>query len=138
MTGFDGIASGSAVIYPYLWARQHEQGETEGRKDRPTAVGIRMPQKRGGDILVLFPITSKEPASDQAAAEIPDNEKGRGGLDADKRLWIILEEYNTDIVGESFYLKPDSKIGRIGLAFLKPLLLTILKNRSKLRHIPRS
>ncbi len=97
-----------------------------------------MPQKRGGDILVLFPITSKEPAPGQTGLEIPKNEKERGGLDPGMRLWIILDEYNTDIVGKSFYLKPGSKIGRISLAFLKPMLLTLLKNRSKVRHVPRN
>lgn len=138
MKGFDGIRSGAVVTYPYLWAHQHDKGEIAGRKDRPTAVGIRMPQKRGGDILVLFPITSKEPAPGQTGLEIPKNEKERGGLDPGMRLWIILDEYNTDIVGKSFYLKPGSKIGRISLAFLKPMLLTLLKNRSKVRHVPRN
>ena len=138
MKGFESIASGSVVSYPYLWAHQNDKGETEGRKDRPTAVGIRMQQKGGGDILVLFPITSKEPASDRLAAEIPTMEKQRGCLDADKRLWIILEEYNTDIIGKSFYLKPGSEIGRLRLKFLKPVLVVFLNNREKLRRIPRT
>jgi hypothetical protein len=30
-------------------------------------------------------------------------EKRRAGLDADVRLWIILDEYNSDIIGHSFY-----------------------------------
>ena len=126
------------VTYPYLWAHQYDKGETAGRKDRPTAVGIRIPQKRGEDILVLFPITSKEPAPGDFATEIPYREKIRAGLETDKRLWIILGEYNTDIIGQSFYLKPGAIIGRISIAFLKPLLLIYLKNRSQLRHIPRT
>lgn len=126
------------VTYPYLWAHQHDKGETAGRKDRPTAVGIRIPQKRGEDILVLFPITSKEPAPNHIAAEIPNKEKARAGLDTKLRPWIILDEYNTDIIGKSFYLKPGAMVGRISIAFLKPLLLAYLKNRPKLRHIPRA
>ena len=126
------------VTYPYLWSHQHDKGETAGRKDRPTAVGIRIAQKHGKDILVLFPITSKEPAPGQLASEIPNREKTSAGLDTDKRLWIILGEYNTDIIGQSFYLKPGALIGRISIAFLKPLLLVYLKNRSKLLHIPRT
>jgi hypothetical protein len=97
-----------------------------------------MPQMSGADILVLFPITSKEPEPGKLAAEIPNREKERAGLDTKLRLWIVLDEYNTDVLGKSYYLKPSSKIGRISLSFLKPLLIVFLKNRSKLRHIPRN
>jgi hypothetical protein len=86
----------------------------------------------------FFLSRAKKPAPEQFAAEIPKSEKERGGLDTSMRLWIILDEYNTDVLGNSFYLKPNSKIGRISLAFLKPLLLTFLKSRSNLRHIPKT
>ena len=36
------------------------------------------------------------------AAEIPDTEKRRAGLDGDIRLWIVLDEYNQDVIGRSF------------------------------------
>src|SRR6266576_1250374 len=51
-------------------------------------------EQDGDDVLVLFPITSQAPSPNRFAAEIPEMEKRRAGLDATLRLWIILDEYN--------------------------------------------
>jgi hypothetical protein len=37
---FDALRTGAVVRYPYLWAREAAQGETDGRKFRPAAVGV--------------------------------------------------------------------------------------------------
>ena len=55
---FDEIQTASIVRYPYLWDREAGYGETEGRKSRPVAVGIRL-KRPDGDLLLLFPITTK-------------------------------------------------------------------------------
>ena len=34
---FDNLRSACVLRYPYLWARQADRGETEGRKPRPVA-----------------------------------------------------------------------------------------------------
>ena len=34
--------------------REAERGETEGRKPRPVAVGVRIARPKGEDLLVLF------------------------------------------------------------------------------------
>jgi hypothetical protein len=68
---FERLRTGAVIRFPYLWAREAEQGETEGRKFRPAAVGVRVPRPKGKDVLLLFPITSQEPAKDRLAAEIP-------------------------------------------------------------------
>jgi hypothetical protein len=94
--------------------REAERGETEGRKPRPVAVGVRIARPKGEDLLVLFPITSQPPSPDRFAVEIPEIEKRRAGLDATLRLWIILDEYNQDILGRSFYLEPEPPLGRFG------------------------
>ena len=39
-------------------------------------------------------------------------EKRRAGLDATLRLWIILDEYNQDTIGRSFYPEPEPPLGR--------------------------
>ncbi len=39
---FEEIQTASVVRYPYLWVREAGHGETEGRKNRPVAVGIRL------------------------------------------------------------------------------------------------
>ena len=91
---FAAIQTDTIIDYPYLWARDFESGETEGRKRRPVAVAVRLPAKSpgGNDKVLLFLITTKVPASGQLAIEIPDMEKRGGGLEADRQLWIILNE----------------------------------------------
>jgi len=133
---FEDIQTASVIDYPYLWVREAAGGLTEGNKDRPTAVGVRI-EKPDGDILVLFAITTREPRSDRIACEVPDTEKARAGLDMDKRQWIILDEYNLDIVGRSFYLRPNSVKGRFSRAFFAPLVREALRQTAKVKKVDR-
>ena len=133
---FEDIQTASVIRYPYLWARQAETGETEGRKHRPTAVGVRI-ARADGDLVLLFPITSKQPEANRFAAEVPAMEKRRAGLDADMRLWIILDEYNTDRIGHSFYIEPELPIGRFSKAFFLPLVREFIARRSSLSGVSR-
>lgn len=133
---FVDIQTATVIRYPYLWARQARAGETEGRKDRPVTVGVRL-RRMDGDFVLFFPITTKEPEKSRFAAEIPDIEKRRAGLDADRRLWVILDEFNTDIVGRSFYLEPEPPIGRFSKAFFLPLLREFIARRKDLTEISR-
>lgn len=125
---YDDIQTACVVRYPYLWAREATRGETEGRKSRPVAVGVRL-ARTDGDLILFFPITTKEPGPERFAAEVPTIEKQRAGLDRDLRLWIILDEYNSDIVGKSFYLEPDPPIGRFSKAFFLPLMREFIARR---------
>lgn len=134
---FADLRSACVVRYPYLWARQADGGETEGRKGRPVAVGVRIERARDGDMLLLFPITSQEPGRSRLAAEIPEAEKRRGGLDSGPRLWIVLDEYNLDVVGKSFYLEPVAPLGRFSKAFFLPLLRTFIARRLEARSVDR-
>lgn len=125
---YDDIQTACVVRYPYLWGREATKGETEGRKSRPVAVGVRL-ARADGDLVLFFPITTKEPGSARFAAEIPAIEKQRAGLDRDLRLWIILDEYNSDVVGRSFYLEPDPPIGKFSKAFFLPLMREFIARR---------
>ncbi|MEI9981938.1 MAG: hypothetical protein WDN69_01165 [Aliidongia sp.] len=87
---------------------------------------------------MLFPITTKEPEPARFACEIPLIEKRRAGLDPDLRLWIILDEYNTDIVGQSFYLEPERPIGRFSKAFFLPLIRAFIARRKSLTVVSRT
>lgn len=89
-------------------------------------------------MLLLFPVTTKQPEPERFAAEIPATEKRRAGLDADLRLWIILDEYNTDVVGQSFYLEPEPPIGRFSKAFFLPLIREFVARRKSLRGVDRA
>ena len=133
---YDDIQTASVIRYPYLWARDAHKGETEGRKERPVAVGVRLPRP-DGDLVIFFPISTKQPEPARFSAEIPAIEKRRAGLDTDLRLWIILDEFNTDRVGRSFYLEPDPPIGRFSKAFFLPLLRAFIARRKEFTEVSR-
>jgi hypothetical protein len=133
----DWLRTGCVIRFPYLWVRESEHGETEGRKPRPVAVGVRISRPKGEDVLVMFPITSRPPSPERFAAEIPEMEKRRAGLDVKPRLWIILDEYNQDVIGRSFYLEPEPPIGRFSKAFFLPLMKEFIARRANTRGVNR-
>ncbi|MBY3158483.1 hypothetical protein HFO56_40020 [Rhizobium laguerreae] len=133
---YELIQTASVIRYPYLWAREAGRGETEGRKERPVVVGVRMP-RRDGDLVLFFPVTTKQPEASRFAVEVPAIEKRRAGLDADRRLWIIFDEFNTDIVGNSFYLEPEPPTGRFSKAFFLPLLRELISRRKSATEVSR-
>jgi hypothetical protein len=97
-------AQGSVIVYPYLWARQRDAGETEGRKTRPACVVLRLRDRQQAlHHLVILAISSKPPAENQRAIEIPDTERQRAGLSRYPRAWVIVSEYNYDVVERSWY-----------------------------------
>jgi len=62
---------GQVISYPYLWARQHERGETGGRKSRATCVVTAVRGARDGlTHLALLGITTQPPTSDRAGLEV--------------------------------------------------------------------
>lgn len=67
---YDLIHTACVIRYPYLWAREAQHGETEGRKERPVAVGVRM-ARPDGDLVLFFPITTKQPEASRLAVEVP-------------------------------------------------------------------
>jgi hypothetical protein len=135
---FDDIRTGAVVRYPYLWAHQSDGGETEGRKDRPVAVGVRLPRPNNEDVVLLFPITSQEPTASRFVAEIPLTEKRRAGLATHMRLWLVLDEYNQDILGQSFYWQPEPPLGYLSKAFLLPLLKAFIARRARTKRVKRN
>nr|WP_246665340.1 hypothetical protein [Rhizobium tropici] len=86
---------------------------------------------------MFFPITTKQPEAWRFAAEIPATEKRRAGLDVDLRLWIILEEFNSDVIGRSFYLEPEPPIGRFSKAFFLAILREFIARRKSLTEVSR-
>jgi hypothetical protein len=137
MSGYDEVQTAAVVRYPYLWSREAGKGETEGRKNRPVAVGVRI-ARSDGDLVLFFPITTKQPEPNRFAVEIPAIEKRRAGLDVDLRVWIIFDEFNSDIIGRSFYLEPEPPLGRFSKAFFLPLLKEFIARRRSFPEISRS
>lgn len=134
----DDIVTGAVIQYPYLWRREADRGETEGRKDRPVAVAARMLTRQGQDVVLVFPITSKMPDKSRIASEIPESEKRRAGLARDKRLWIILDEYNGDEIGKSYYLRNQRPIGSFSQSYFLPLMRLYMKRRADIRGVDRT
>jgi hypothetical protein len=79
------------------------------------------------------------PPQDRLAIEVPQIEKRRAGLD-DLPLWIILDEYNHDLMEVSYYFEPDARIGAFSKAFHRKALSAFLRAaRSKQsRSVPRT
>lgn len=118
--GTPGPAAGDIWRYPYLWAWQAERGETEGRKPRPVTLAAVIPIEgpgRGRTRLYLLAITGTPPGPERTALEIPATEIRRAGLDAFKQLWIVLDEFNRDVLEASFYFEPGGRIGAFSKAF---------------------
>jgi hypothetical protein len=124
---------------PYLWEREHANDENEGRKPRPVAVGVRIAAKveGGNDSVILFPITSQKPADGVLSIEIPGTERLRASLDHEKRLWIILDEYNQDTIGASYYLDPAGPVGVFGKPFFSEVLKLALKHLGSAKAVNR-
>jgi hypothetical protein len=95
--------------------------------------------KDGATNLFILPITSKAPSKDRAALEIPAIECRRAGLDADRPLWIMLDEYNHDILETSYYLDPQGRKGGFSAAFHKQAWqkFVALAREQKISRIPR-
>lgn len=125
-------SAGHVLRYPYLWARQAQTGETEGRKPRPCAVILSISTKPGQTELRLCAITSQPPHANTRAVLVPAIEKRRAGLDVGIDLWVILDEHNVDVFEQSYYVEPNSKIGVFSSAFTKDLqaqMIAVLKAR---------
>jgi hypothetical protein len=61
----------------------------------------------------------------------------RAGLSTDIRLWIVLDEFNHDILGQSWYLEPDSALGSLSRAFLLPVMKQFVAMLGEKRQVNR-
>jgi hypothetical protein len=84
---------GRVIRYSYLWRREHRSGQEEGIKDRPCAIVLSAKTKSGVTIVVVLPITHRQPDEGQEALELPPAIKKLLRLDA-RRSWVILTESN--------------------------------------------
>ncbi|WP_071796170.1 hypothetical protein [Natronohydrobacter thiooxidans] len=131
---------GDVWSYDYLWQREHEAGQEHGRKPRPTALVATVASQDGTTNLFILPITSKTPGKDRLALEVPQIERRRAGLDADKRLWIILDEYNHDILEASYHFDPNGRLGAFSAMFIRNALRSFsdAARSRQTRRVPRT
>jgi len=114
---------GLVINYSYLWHREAEQGQVEGRKDRPCAVIL----TAKGDRVVVLPITHTTPPPGSKAIEIPIQVKRPLGLDTE-RSWIITSEFNV-FKWPGFDLRPINRRipDKIAYGMLPPGILKTAK-----------
>lgn len=119
--------AGDVWHYPYLWAWQQDRGETEGRKDRPTAIVAAVHDDKGRLHIALLPITSQPPRKDRISMVIPLMEARRIGLTTAQPLWIVFDDYNFDDYSESYYFELGGRIGALSSAFLALVTARFIK-----------
>jgi len=78
------------IQYAYLWSHEDQEGNVEGRKDRPCAVMI---VHASEDIVGVCPITHTPPG-DGHGIQVPPQTCARLGLDDQAPSWIITTEMN--------------------------------------------
>jgi hypothetical protein len=60
------------IAYAYLWRHEHQAGNDEGLKDRPSVIVLAVEREADGAMIVtVLPITHSAPTSPGAAVEIP-------------------------------------------------------------------
>lgn len=128
--------TGDVIWYPYLWTWQAERGESEGRKNRPCCMMVsRVDRKTRKTLLFLFAISSQPPTQAGSAIEVPALERRRAGLHDLKQAWVTVNEYNLDVLEDSFYYGPGSApLGRFSDAFVRTIL-TELKGAIEERRL---
>jgi hypothetical protein len=112
---------GLVLNFAYLWHHEHNAGQEEGRKDRPSVIVLCVARETDGTALVtVLPITHRRPVDPTAAVELPPTVKRHLGLD-DDRSWVVIDEGN-EFVWPGYDLRKISRTDRYDFGFLPPRL----------------
>jgi hypothetical protein len=121
--------TGLVLNYRFLWSYEQQKGADNGRKARPICVVV--PLNVAHDVVVLFPLTTQEPAQDRVALRVPDIERRRLTLKGKGPSWIILDEGNRDEFPSSPHVEPISYdppvavYGEFSKAFMDAVIKTL-------------
>jgi hypothetical protein len=112
---------GLVISYAYLWHREYQVGQEEGRKDRPSVIILTVEREAdGATVVTVLPITHSAPADPAAAVEVPLPVKRHLGLD-DARSWIVVAEGN-EFVWPGYDLRKLPRGDRYDYGFVPPRL----------------
>lgn len=118
---------GLVISYAYLWRREFEAGQEEGRKNRPCVIVLSVEKHDNGTQVTVASITRSPPSAGRPCIEIPPRVKQHLALD-DDRSWVILDEVN-QFVWPGYDLRPiPSKQGEMAYGFLPPRLFDQIRN----------
>jgi len=119
--------AGLVISYAYLWHYEHQAGQDEGRKDRPSVIVLAVERDAGdATIVTVLPITHNTPVDPAAAIEIPAPVKRHLGLD-EARSWIVVNEGN-EFDWPGYDLRKVPNTDRYELGFLPPRLFNQVLN----------
>lgn len=116
---------GLVVRYDYLWSRQADVGQDQG-KDRPTCLVAATDNLISPRYVVLLPITHTPPSGDTIGIEIPLKVKRAIGLD-DEPSWVIVSEHNIDEWPNGGLSPLPGKPGQFSYGFIPPGLFAKIK-----------
>lgn len=122
---------GLVISYSYLWNREAQAGEVDGRKDRPCAIVAVVSDENNDKVVVVLPITHSEPNDPKTAVEIPLKVNQRLGLDSD-RSWIICSEINQFIWPGPDLRRIHAIDDRFDYGFIPPALLKQVQTKIQL------
>lgn len=111
---------GLVINYAYLWHHESETGQAEGRKDRPSVIVLSIQKDENGEtIVIVLPITHREPEKTGGGVEIPRSVRDHLGLD-ENPCWIVVAEGN-EFIWPGYDLRQRSD-GSYAFGFLPPRL----------------
>lgn len=111
--------AGLVIAYAYLWRREHQGGQDEGRKDRPGVVVLAVEREQdGATVVTVLPITHSAPTSLGDAVEMPAPVKRHLGLD-DARSWVVVAEGN-EFLWPGYDLRKIARKDRYDYGYLPP------------------
>ncbi|MBU6297350.1 MAG: type II toxin-antitoxin system PemK/MazF family toxin [Alphaproteobacteria bacterium] len=112
---------GLVISYAHLWHRERGEKKTEGVKDRPCVIVLKIERQNEMVVVTVSPITHRQPSSETPALELPQSVKRHLGYDSEKS-WIVLDEIN-QFAWPGFDLRPiRGRNGRIDYSYLPPKL----------------
>lgn len=118
---------GLVINYAYLWHNEHEAGQEEGRKNRPSVVVLTVERDSdGATIVVVLPVTHSPPHDAASAVEIPAAVKRHLGLD-DERSWVVVTEGNK-FVWPGYDLRKVPNTNRFDYGFLPPRFFDAIRD----------
>lgn len=118
---------GLVISYAYLWRREFEAGQEQGRKNRPCVIVLTVEKHDSRMQVTVAPITHSPPSPGTPCLEIPLRVKQHLGLD-DDRSWVILDEVN-QFVWPGYDLGPAAgKPGEMTYGFLPPRLFNQIRS----------
>jgi len=120
------------IGYSYLWLREAQSGQEEGRKDRPCAIILVLEDGPTPKIVQVLPITHSPPIDPIEAIEIPFETKKRLCLDGE-RSWIMLSELN-EFTWPGPDLRPAARSGKVTYGFLPPRFFRLVRDRYVALH----